>query len=131
MRKSCAFLSFGVACILGVALPSFAGSEARPGSIHPITAQSWSFECVDSSACGSNGKWITTRSQPGTVRLWDSGTSWSVLNSGTNTYNWTKLDTWLDLLAQHQPSTVIFTFGHVPCFIASIIRRSESNTGAS
>lgn len=122
MRKSCAFLSFGLACVLGVALPSFAGSEAeaRPGSIHPITAQSWSFECVDSSTCGSNGQWITTKSQPGTVRLWDSGTAWAVLNSGTNTYNWTKLDTWLDMLAQHQPTTVIFTFGHVPCFIATI-----------
>jgi len=88
---------------------------------HPIVATDWSFECVNGSACGaSNDSWITTASRPGTVRLWDAGTSWAILQSGSNTYNWTNLDTWLDMVAAHQPSAVIFTFGHVPCFIASI-----------
>lgn len=120
MWKFYAFFPLGLACVLAVTSPSFAGVSAQPSSNHPISAQSWSFECIDGSSCGTNGAWITTESQPGTVRLWDSGTSWSILNTGTGIYDWTKLDTWLDLVAQHQPTSVMFTFGHVPCFISSV-----------
>jgi hypothetical protein len=68
--------------------------------------------------CGAHGSWIDTTSQPGTVRLWDSGTNWAILNPASGTYDWQNLDTWLDLIAEHQPRAVIYTFGHVPCWIA-------------
>ena len=117
MRK---FLTAFFLCALS-ALQAFAANTPPPMRSHPIVATDWSFECVNGSACGaSNDSWIATASRPGTVRLWDAGTSWASLQSGSNTYNWTNLDTWLDMVAAHQPSAVIFTFGHVPCFIASI-----------
>jgi len=118
MQKCFAFL-LSFACVLGIASSSFAGTTAQPMKSHPIEATNFSFECVNGSTCGTNGTWITTSSQPGTVRLWDAGTSWAILNTGTNQYNWTNLDTWLDMVAAHQPTAVIFTFGHIPCFIAS------------
>jgi hypothetical protein len=120
MRKYYAFFSLGLACVLAITSASFAGSTDKPVTPPPISAQNWSFECIDQSSCGTDGSWITSTSQPGTVRLWDSGTSWSILNTGTNTYDWTKLDIWLDLIAQHPQTMVIFTFGHVPCFISSV-----------
>jgi len=86
---------------------------------HPIEATNWSFECVNGTDCGSNGLWITTTSQPGTMRLWDSGTSWAILNNAAGTYSWTNLDISLDLIAEHQPRAVIYTFGHGPCWLAS------------
>lgn len=120
MRKLHAFLPFVMACVASITSLCSAGTTAQPMKSHPIQSTDFSFECVNGSSCGTNGSWITTKSQPGTVRLWDSGTSWAILNTGTNSYSWTNLDTWLDMIAQHQPTAVIFTFGHVPCFITSI-----------
>jgi hypothetical protein len=79
-----------------------------------------SFECVYwNDGCGLTGSWITTKSQPGTVRLWQSGTEWAFLHTGNHSYDWKYLDTWLDLIAQHQPTEVIYTFGLVPCWIST------------
>jgi hypothetical protein len=87
---------------------------------HPIEPTDWSFECITGSDCGTNGSWITTTSQPGTVRLWDSGTAWSDIHTAAGAYDWENLDTWLDLIAEHQPRAVIYTFGHTPCWISSV-----------
>jgi hypothetical protein len=32
---------------------------------------------------------------------------------------WDDLDTWLDLIAQRQPTVVMYTFGLVPCWIST------------
>jgi hypothetical protein len=119
MPKFCALTSLCF-CVLFTAFQSYAAdkSTAQSMSSSPIPSTDWSFECVNGSICGANGDWITTTSQPGTTRLWDAGTSWAILQTGSNSYDWTNLDTWLDLVAAHQSTAVIFTFGHTPCFIA-------------
>jgi len=107
-------------CLLGTTSPSHAESTALPMGSHPIEPTNWSFDCVYwNDGCGLNGQWIATTSQPGTVRLWQSGTEWAMLNNGVNSYDWRYLDTWLDLIAEHQPTAVIYTFGLVPCWISS------------
>jgi polysaccharide biosynthesis protein PslG len=106
--------------LLGSSFWSFAQSTAVPMNSHPIEPTSWTFECVYESGCGPGGTWITTTSQPGTTRLWYSGTGWSQLEPESGTYLWTNLDTWLDLVAEHQPRAILFTFGQTPCWIASV-----------
>jgi hypothetical protein len=88
-------------------------------SSHPIAPTNWSFECIYYNDCGLNGQWINTKAQPGMVRLWQSGTEWALLSTGAGTYDWNNLDTWLDLIAQHQPTAAMYTFGLVPCWISS------------
>jgi polysaccharide biosynthesis protein PslG len=138
MRNQFAFALLCLLSVLGMTFSSHAISDppaigmlssSREASTppamgsNPISATNWSFECVFDSSCGPDptggGTWISTTSQPGTVRLYDDGTAWSILNTAPNTYEWTNLDTWLDMIAQHQPRAVIFTFSHIPCFIAS------------
>ena len=118
MRKLLTFAALCSALIFTSTFPSFAEEKQSltPTSSTPISSASWSFECQYGHVCGTTGQWITTTSQPGAVRLWDSGTSWSILQPSSNTYDWTNLDTWLDLIAEHQPTTAMFTFGHVPCW---------------
>ena len=55
----------------------------------------------------------------GTVRLWQSGTEWGLLSTGDNRYDWAYLNTWLDLIAQRQPTVFMYTFGLVPCWIST------------
>jgi hypothetical protein len=104
---------------------SFAQSTALPMGSHPIQASNWSFQCFKSH-CGTDGVWITTNLQPGTVRLWDSGATWAWVNPSEGTYNWRYLDSWLDLIAENQPRAVLYTFGDVPCWSAG----SSCNGGA-
>jgi hypothetical protein len=119
MRNFVGFATLCLLCVLGTTSRSYAQNNPLPMSNHPIAPTNWSFECNYYQYCGLNGSWITTKSQPGTVRLWQSGTEWAFLSTGHNTYNWKNLDTWLDLIAEHQPSAVIYTFGLVPCWIAA------------
>jgi hypothetical protein len=37
----------------------------------------------------------------GSLRLWDSGTSWQALNPQPGIYDWSKLDRWLELSAEN------------------------------
>lgn len=62
--------------------------------------------------------WPTTglQAQPGLLRLHDAGTYWSQLNPSSGTYDFTNLDEWLDLIAQHQPVAVTQVFTWVPCW---------------
>jgi len=57
---------------------------------------------------------------PGLLRLHDSGTYWSALQpqSGpcSSSCDFTTLDNWLDLIAQHQPIAVSQVFTWVPCW---------------
>lgn len=119
LRNLFALASLFGAFVLGATFPSFAQNPPPPMGRNPMAATDWSFECGYSTDCGANGQWIPTTSQPGTVRLWDSGTGWAILNPAAGTYDWQNLDTWLDLIAEHQPRAAIYTFGHVPCWITT------------
>ena len=127
MQKYFAFLSFVLALAVGTVLRAPAQDIFAPGTSmapamasHPITSSDFGFQCAKGSICGTTGNWINTKSQPGTTRLWDAGTTWEMLETSLGTYNWTPLDTWLDLVAQHQPTAVMYTFGKVPCWLTSV-----------
>lgn len=97
---------------------------AASGSLLP---SNFGFQCgLDTSDCGGPRNTIVwpqtpsaTPADPGFLRLHDAGTSWSDLSTGSGTYDWTTLDTWLDTIAQHEPVRVIQTFSWVPCWDAS------------
>ena len=128
---------FGVlklAVVLATTIQSGAQMAGVAMYNRPLQISSWSFQCINdgskiSTSCGPNGDWISTNSQPGTVRLWDSGTNWALMQLSSNTYDWRKLDAWLDAIAAHQPTTVIYTFGHVPCFVASVACTGNPGSG--
>lgn len=113
-------LVLALVVVLGAACISQAQSNGALLSNHPLQATSFSFQCPPDSLCGTSGDWITTTAQPATPRLWNAGTEWYLLQPSSSTYSWTDLDTWLDMIAAHQPASVIYTFGHTPCFIASV-----------
>jgi hypothetical protein len=95
-----------------------AQSTAPPlPSTNPIQVTDFGFACnFDNPGTCQNAKWITTISQPGTIRLHDSGTTWHRLQPDPGIYKWTNLDLWLDAIASHQPRAVLFTFNRVPCW---------------
>jgi hypothetical protein len=120
MRNIVGFATLCLLCVFGTTSQSYAQSEPSSMGSRPIAPTNWSFDCVYwNDGCGLNGAWINTKSQPGTVRLWQSGTEWAFLHAGHNSYTWKYLDTWLDLIAKHQPTAVIYTFGLVPCWIST------------
>ena len=121
-------LSLFLASILGPAYPCLAGNS--PESQQPettiektIVVRNFGFQCgLTTTNCGRNDGtlvWPEAEAQPGMLRLHDVGTSWSDLSTGPGTYNWTKLDTWLDTIARHRPIGVIQVFSWVPCWEAS------------
>lgn len=118
MRKVLILTSLCLIFTFTIDLDSYAQSTAAPMGSDPIQASNWSFQCFK-SRCGTDGVWITTNSQPGTVRLWDSGATWAWLNTADGVYDWQYLDAWLDLIAEHQPRAVLYTFGDIPCWITS------------
>src|SRR4029077_14282056 len=116
MRKLFAFSC----CLLVCAVCATVAAQNSPASkgYNSVLPRNWSFQREYDSTCGVNGSgghtWITTESQPGTVRLGGAGTAWDQLEPSENTYDWANLDLWLDLIAQHEPTTVIYTFGNLP-----------------
>jgi hypothetical protein len=50
------------------------------------------------------------------LRIHDSGMYWSLLNPSAGTYYWPVLDKWLDMIAQHEPVSVIQVFTWTPCW---------------
>jgi hypothetical protein len=54
----------------------------------------------------------------GTLRLWDSGVAWALLETSSGTYDWTTLDKWLTA-AQAHGVEVLYTFGRTPGFASS------------
>jgi hypothetical protein len=53
-----------------------------------------------------------------TMRLWDTNTFWSVINTGPGQYNWTVLDGWLNAANTHQVE-LLFTLGMTPQWASS------------
>jgi len=119
MRNFLRLAALCLLCLPGAAFESYAQSTALPMSNHPIGPTSWGFDCVLDTTCGADGAWITTTAQPGTVRLWNVGTEWELIESAKGVYDWTNLDEWLDQIAEKQPRAAIYTFGHVPCWIST------------
>jgi polysaccharide biosynthesis protein PslG len=56
--------------------------------------------------------------QLGSIRLWDTATTWSDLEPSRGTYNWTILDQYLTLAQAHNVE-VLYTFGVTPNWAAS------------
>ena len=88
-----------------------------------IVPFNFGFQCgLGITNCGGPGGtivWPQMQSQPQFLRLHDASTSWSDLSTGPGTYDWTRLDSWLDLIAKHRPLDVIEVFSWVPCWDAS------------
>lgn len=121
MTHRVGLISLCVVCLVGTCFMAQAQNAPLWMNYPPIASRSFGFVCVYDTSCGASwngGNWITTESQPGLVRLWSSGADWADLQTGADTYDWTYLDTWLDLVAENQPRAVMYTFGQVPCFIA-------------
>jgi hypothetical protein len=132
MGKVVAFLSLFLASVLGSAYPCLAGDSSaplksatpQPGTTEkPIVVRNFGFQCgLTTTNCGEHDGtlvWPRVEAQPGMLRLHDVGTSWSDLSTGRGTYDWTRLDAWLDMIAEHQPIGVIQVFSWVPCWEAS------------
>jgi len=54
----------------------------------------------------------------GSIRLWDTYTTWNDLNPSQGHFNWPALDRWLDAAQQHGVD-VIYTFGATPTWASS------------
>jgi hypothetical protein len=54
----------------------------------------------------------------GTMRLWNSGVPWYLLNPAPNVYDWSTLDIWLQD-AQQNGVDVLYTFGELPSWASS------------
>ena len=54
----------------------------------------------------------------GSIRLWDTYTTWNDLNPSPGHFNWPALDRWLDAAQQHGVD-VIYTFGATPTWASS------------
>lgn len=50
----------------------------------------------------------------GTLRLWDSGTSWTLLEPLKGVWNWQPLDTWVAAAEQHGIRDILLTLGQTP-----------------
>lgn len=109
----------GLLFVLGAFVPAYS-QGTLPAGDQALVTNSWGFSCLKNTSCGNDGVWIPTVSQPGVVRLWNSGTNWVDLQTARGTYDWTNLDTYLDMLEGHPGTAVLYTFGQTPCFIASV-----------
>jgi hypothetical protein len=131
MRKMFVFALLCAAILLGTTSWSYAQSTAPPMSTNPIQPTDFGFACnFDNPVTCKAAKWIGTTSQPGTIRLHDTGTTWHRLSPGPKGYKWDNLDLWLDSIAAHQPRAVLFTFNRVPCWNTKEARQACTSRGS-
>jgi hypothetical protein len=115
-----ALLAFSLAGCSGVSSKS--DIVPPPPITGSIAANNFGMQCGngDTQDCEGTSSldivWPTSQAQPGLLRLHDAGTYWSILNPSSGTYNWASLDAWLDVIAQHQPVSVIQVFTWTPCW---------------
>jgi len=87
------------------------------GQSPTLSSDSFGFQCgISKSTNCPNEQWPMTQAQPGVFRLWDASVQWSAINRSKGVYDFSNLDSWLDVIAQHQPRAVIYTFGWTPCW---------------
>lgn len=55
----------------------------------------------------------------GGLRLWNTNTTWSDINTATGVYDWTTLDEWLAKANANGTDDVLYTFGSVPPWASS------------
>ncbi|MFN7998747.1 MAG: carbohydrate binding domain-containing protein [Bryobacteraceae bacterium] len=55
----------------------------------------------------------------GTLRLWDSGTTWAALEPARGVWNWQPLDTWVAAAEQHGVPDILLTLGQTPPWASS------------
>ncbi len=72
--------------------------------------------------------WPPTDSQAvkaklGGIRLWDDDVKWAEVETANKTYDWKKLDTWVDD-AQDEGYDLLYTFGDTPKFAGKIPKGS-------
>lgn len=61
--------------------------------------------------------WPTARF--GTLRLWDSGTSWTSLEPLKGVWNWQPLDIWVAAAEQHRVPDILLTLGQTPAWAST------------
>jgi hypothetical protein len=81
---------------------------------HAGTFQVDDVQFTDPSGAPVSGgvPWPTARF--GTLRLWDSGTSWTLLEPVKGVWNWQPLDTWVAAAEQHRVPDILLTLGQTP-----------------
>jgi len=62
------------------------------------------------------------------IRLWDTGTHWSQINTGPGQYDWTVVDGWMKAASTHQVG-VLFTLGMTPQWASSDPNNVDCNGG--
>ena len=55
----------------------------------------------------------------GTIRLWDTGTTWQEINTASGVYDWSVLDHWLSMAQSHGINDFMYTFGKTPQWASS------------
>ncbi len=94
-----------------------------PAPVGGIQPSFFGFQCGTGNNSCPNEAWPNSVAQPGTIRLWDSGTFWNDIETAPGQYNgYAVLDGWLDTIAAQNKATawgppinVIYTFGFVAC----------------
>jgi hypothetical protein len=62
----------------------------------------------------------------GAIRLWDTGTRWSDIETASGVYNWATLDNSVQM-AQSHGDRIEFTFGNTPAWAASAVTLPPAN----
>src|SRR5579863_1602880 len=106
-RRMCNLLSVSLLPLMGLLL-----SVSAWGQSGTISSTNFGMQCGTGVASNCPG-YVLPTTQIGLLRLWDSGTYWAVLQpntftgltcndiqevSGTKTYCWDNLDSWLDAI---------------------------------
>src|SRR5206468_3300310 len=95
-----------------IAVSARGSSSAPPASGIPLTL----FSMHVQSELFSGMPWPSVSF--GSMRLWDTYTTWNDLNPSAGNFNWPALDRWLDAAQQHGVD-VIYTFGATPTWASS------------
>lgn len=107
-----------------IAVGARGSSSALPASGIPLTL----FSMHVQSALFSGMPWPSVSF--GSIRLWDTYTTWNDLNPSPGNFNWPALDRWLDAAQQHGID-VIYTFGATPTWGSSNpTGKCDYNSGA-
>jgi uncharacterized protein (TIGR03437 family) len=74
---------------------------------------------TDSSGNPVSGGVPWPQARFGTLRLWDSGTSWTSLETQKGVWNWEPLDTWVAAAQAHGVKDILLTLGQSPPWASS------------
>ncbi|MGB7760106.1 MAG: carbohydrate binding domain-containing protein, partial [Bryobacteraceae bacterium] len=88
------------------------------------TKQPGTFWVDDVQFTGASGAQVTggvpwPTARFGTLRLWDSGTSWTSLEPEQGVWNWQPLDIWVAAAEQHGVRDILLTLGQTPPWASS------------